>query len=244
MNMKNRGGKAPPPPYLCRRSFEADESNVLVLGLHPEKYASLGNIVHRQIIDCVPIDDYSSADKTLKRLDSFDWLVFTSANGIKFFFQRLNALGLDARALAGLKIAVMGKTSAEALGSFGVLPDLVPETESSAGLLEKFKAIGVKNKKFLLPQSRLASAELPDGLTEMGASVEQLTIYDTVEIDPGPIDFTHIDRILFTSGSTIRAFVKRYGRLAPHIECLCLGPPSQAEAKKLGIDAKIFNKND
>jgi uroporphyrinogen III methyltransferase/synthase len=218
--------------------------NVLVIGLHPEKYSSLGNIVHRQIIDCVPIDDYSTIDKTLKRLDNFDWLVFTSANGIKFFFQRLNALGLDARALAGLKIAVMGKTSAESLESFGVLADLVPETESSAGLLEKFKEIDVKNKKFLLPQSRLASAELPDGLADMGARVEQLTIYDTIEIDPGPIDFAHIDRILFTSGSTIRAFVKRYGRPAPHIECLCLGPPSQAEAKKLGIDAIIFNKND
>jgi uroporphyrinogen-III synthase len=69
-------------------------------------------------------------------------------------------------------------------------------------------------------------------------------IYDTVEIDPGPIDFAHIDRILFTSGSTIRAFVKRYGKPESRIECLCLGPPSQAEAKKLGIDAKIYNKND
>jgi uroporphyrinogen III methyltransferase/synthase len=218
--------------------------SVLVLGMHPEKYTSLGNIVHRQIIDCVPVDDYSFADNALKHLDNFDWLVFTSANGIKFFFQRLNALGLDARALAGLKIAVMGKTSAETLADFGVLPDLVPETESSAALLEKFRTIGVKNTKFLLPQSQLASTELPDGLTEMGAHIEQLTIYDTIEIDPGPIDFAHIDQILFTSGSTIRAFVKRYGRPAGHIECLCLGLPSQSEAKKLGIDAIIINKND
>ncbi len=218
----------------------AKEPRMLVLGMHPEKYKHLGNIVHRQIIDCMPLDDYSHADQTLKHLDAFDWLVFTSVNGVRFFFKRLNTLGSDARTLASVKIATIGKTTAESLAEFGIVADMVPATESSAGLLEKFSSIDIKNKKFLLPQSDIASAELPDGLLDMGAEIEKLTIYKTVEIAPPDVDFDYIDQILFTSGSTVRAFVKKFGPPPPHIKVYALGPPTQAEAKKHKIDAEVL----
>ncbi len=214
---------------------------ILVLGMHPEKYKHLGSIVHRQIIDCVPLDDYSHADQTLKHLDAFDWIVFTSTNGIRFFFKRLNALGSDARALAPTRVATIGKTTAESLAEFGIVADMVPDTESSAGLLEKFIAIGVKNNKILLPQSDIASAELPNGLVNMTAEIEKLTIYKTIEIEPPDVDLDHIDQILFTSGSTVRAFVKRFGSPPPHIKVYCLGPPTQAEAKKHNIHADVLS---
>jgi uroporphyrinogen III methyltransferase/synthase len=209
--------------------------------MHPEKYKHLGSVVHRQIINCVPLEDYSRADQILKHLDTFDWLVFTSANGVRFFFKRLNALGSDARALASVKVATIGKTTAESLTEFGIVADMVPDTESSAGLLEKFSSIGVKNKKFLLPQSAIASAELPDGLVDMGAEIEKLTIYKTIEVDPADVDFDHIDQILFTSGSTVRAFIKRFGPPPPHTKVYCLGPPTQGEAKKHNIDAEVLS---
>ena len=239
----------PPSVFIVGRVVELQEKlnwfakkpRLLVLGMHPEKYKHLGNVVHRRIIDCVPIEDYSHADAVLKRLDTFDWLIFTSANGIKFFFQRLCAIGYDARALAPVKIAVIGKTSAETLTEFGITADICPDTESSAGLLEKFSDIGVKGKKVLLPQSEIASPELPDGLVDMGAAVEKVTIYKTVEIDPPDVDFDHIDRILFTSGSTIRAFIKKFGSVPPHIKAYCLGPPTLAEAKKHNIDAELLS---
>jgi len=212
---------------------------ILVLGMHPEKYTHLGTIVHRPMIDCVGLEDYSQADRLLKRLDTFDWIVFTSANGIKFFFERLNKLKRDARALASTKVAVIGKTSAQALNEFGIVADICPATESSAGLLEKFSRMDVNGRKILLPQSDIASTELPDGLREMGADIEKLPIYKTVDTEPEEVNFDYIDRILFTSGSTVRVFVKRFGSVPPHIKTYCLGLPTQAEAKKHNIDAEL-----
>ncbi|MHC4363261.1 MAG: uroporphyrinogen-III C-methyltransferase, partial [Planctomycetota bacterium] len=199
-----------------------EKPTILVLGMHPEKYKHLGNIIHRPIIDCVPLEDYAQVDSTLRRLNAFGWIVFTSPNGVRFFFQRLHAIGLDARALASAKVAVIGKTSAERLAGSGVVADICPATESSAGLLEEFDSVDVKNKNILLPQSEIASEELPDGLARMGAVVEKLPIYKTVEVDTGEIDFGHIDQILFTSGSTIRAFVRRFGSVPSHIKAYCL----------------------
>jgi uroporphyrinogen III methyltransferase/synthase len=220
----------------------AKKPRIMVLGMHPEKYKHLGNIVHRRIIDCVPIEDYCKVDAVLKHFNTFDWIVFTSANGVRFFFQRLHAINSDTRALASVKVAAIGKTTAESLTEFGILADMYPDTESSAGLLEKFSSIGVKDKKILLPQSEIASHELPDGLVDMGAIIEKLPIYKTIETEPGGIDFDYIDQILFTSGSTVRAFIKKFGQVPPHIKAYCLGPPTLAEAKKHNIDAEVLSQ--
>lgn len=214
--------------------------NVLVLGNHPEKYKYLGNIVHRRIIDCVPIDDYAKADPVLKDITTFDWIVFTSVNGAKYLFERLYAIGKDARTLSNAKIAAIGKTTAKRLKEFGITVDMVPENESSAGLLEEFARLNMKGKRVLLPQSQIASNELHDGLLEMNANIEKITVYKTVEIEPGEIDFDYIDRILFTSGSTVRAFIKKFSAVPPHIKVCCLGPPTLNEAGRHNIDAEIL----
>jgi uroporphyrinogen III methyltransferase/synthase len=216
-----------------------NKPRVLVLGTHPEKYRHLGTIVHRPMVKCVGLEDCSRLDQALERLDAFDWLIFTSANGAKYFFERLRHKGLDARALSSMKIAAIGKTTAQRLTAFGIVADLVPETESSTGLLERFGDLEVKGKKMLLPQAKVASGELSGGLSELGATVEQIAVYQTVEIEPADVDLEHIDKILFTSGSTAQAFVKKFGQVPPHIKAYCLGKPTQASAKKHGIDAEI-----
>ncbi|NIA16721.1 MAG: uroporphyrinogen-III C-methyltransferase, partial [Planctomycetes bacterium] len=135
--------------------------NVLVLGNHRQKYQRLGNIVHRRIIDCVAVDDYTEADLVFSNIGDFDWIVFTSVNGAKYLFERLYATGRDARALSNAHIAAIGKTTANRLKEFGITADMVPENESSAGLLEEFARLDMENKKVLLPQSEIASGELP-----------------------------------------------------------------------------------
>ncbi|MHC4122609.1 MAG: uroporphyrinogen-III C-methyltransferase [Planctomycetota bacterium] len=214
--------------------------NVLVLGNYPQKYRQLGNIVHRRIIDCVPLDDYTGADSTLKNIGTFDWIVFTSPNGAKYLFERLNAMHKDARTLSNAKIAVIGKTTAQKLKEFGITADMVPKNESSAGLLEEFSKLDMKNKKVLLPQSEIASNELPDGLLNMQAVIEKVPIYKTIDRDPGPIDFDYIQKILFTSGSTVQAFVKRFGQVPQHIKSYCLGPATLARAKEHNINAQLL----
>jgi uroporphyrinogen III methyltransferase/synthase len=187
----------------------------------------------------VPIDDYSNADAVLKNIAAFDWIVFTSVNGAKYLFERLSAIGKDARALCNVKIAAIGKTTAERLMEFGISADMVPKDESSAGLLAEFANLDMKNSRVLLPQSNIASKELGDGLLKLGAETEKVVVYKTVETDPGDIDFDYIDRILFTSGSTVRTFIKRFGQVPKNIKSYCLGQPTLNEARKHNINAEI-----
>ncbi|MHC4434404.1 MAG: bifunctional uroporphyrinogen-III C-methyltransferase/uroporphyrinogen-III synthase, partial [Planctomycetota bacterium] len=236
-----------PAIFIVGRVVELNEKlnwfgrkpRVLVLGTHPEKYTHLGTIVHRPMVKCVGLQDCSQLDSALERLETFDWLIFTSANGAKYFFERLARKGLDARALSSMKVAAIGKTTAARLTVFGILADLVPERESSSGLLEEFGKLDMVNKKVLLPQARVSSAELPDGLAKLGAKVDQIAVYETVEIEPADVDLEYIDKILFTSGSTARAFVKKFGQVPAHIKAYCLGKPTQASAKEHGIEAEI-----
>lgn len=213
--------------------------NVLLLGNHPHRYGYLGNIIHRRIIDCVAIDDYTKTDTTLKDIAKFDWIVLTSVNGAKFLFERLYKMGLDARSLTGAKIAVIGKTTAKRLRDYGIVPDMIPTTESSAGLLDEFKKLGMAGKKILLPQSEIASRELPEGLKAINATIEEAPVYKTIEIDPGQIDFDYIDKIMFTSGSTVKAFMNKFKDFPPNTEALALGIPTQKTAQQHGIKAKI-----
>jgi uroporphyrinogen III methyltransferase/synthase len=223
-----------------RLNWFGKKPKVLLLGTHPEKYSHLGTIVHRPIIDCIALEDYSQLNDVLKRLDNFEWLVFTSANGVRFFFDRLHSSGADARSLSPMKVAVIGKTTAKQLLGFGIAADVVPDTESSTGLLEEFANIEMKNKNVLIPQAKVASKELSEGLVKLGAKVDVVPVYQTVEMEPEDVEFEHIDKILFTSGSAVRAFVKKFGKVPPHIRACCLGIPTQAIAKENGIDAEIL----
>jgi uroporphyrinogen III methyltransferase/synthase len=143
-----------------------------------------------------------------------------------------------------VRVAVIGKTTAGELAGFGILADLIPDNESSAGLLEKFGTMEMSGKQVLLPRAKVASRELPDGLTVMGAEVVEVPAYMTVEVEPAGVDFEHIDKILFTSGSTVRAFVKKFGNVPSEVKAYCLGTPTQAEAGKHGISAEILSQSD
>ena len=216
---------------------------ILLLGNHPNRYSHLGVIVHRQIIECVETDDSEQTNQALQNAASHNWIVFTSGNGIRFFFKKLFAVGLDVRIFTKTRFAVIGRASADRLLEFGIKADLTAATESSKGLLEEFSKINVTGLSFLLPQAEVSSTELPDGLSARGADVDKLTVYKTIGTDIDDVDLDYIDHILFTSGSTIRAFVNKFGTVPEHIEPLCLGIPTQTIAKQHNIDAKIVEKD-
>lgn len=213
---------------------------ILLPGTHPEKYRRLGTIIHRPFIKLIPIEDYAAADNVLRNLAPYDWIVFTSTNGVKFFFERLNALGLDSRALHSNKVSAIGSTTAEMLKSFGVLADMQPELESSAGLLGEFDKIGIEGKRILLVKPETGSPVLFDRMTAAGADVETVVVYKNVEIEPEQTDFDYIDQILFTSASTVRAFIKRFKTVPPGPKVYCLGQPTLDEATKQNIRAELL----
>jgi uroporphyrinogen III methyltransferase/synthase len=213
---------------------------ILHLGNHPDRYAHLGTIVHRQIIRCIESENDDQTDAYFKSPPKHNWIVFTSGNGIQFFFKKLYAAGFDARIFANTKFAVIGKASGKRLLEFGIKADLTAATESSKGLLAAFSDIDINRLSILLPQAEISSTELADGLTDRGAAIDKLTVYKTVETEIDDVDLDYIDQILFTSGSTVRAFVNKFGSVPDHIEALCLGTPTQTIAKQNNIDAKII----
>ena len=118
-------------------------------------------------------------------LGQYDWVVFTSANGVDAFFDRgLSPKGLDARALAGLQIAVIGPGTAAALASRGLRADLVPERFVAESLLAAFPAPERTGSRVLLARALAARDVLPDGLTERGFAVDVLPVYRTTSAAP------------------------------------------------------------
>jgi uroporphyrinogen III methyltransferase/synthase len=203
----------------------------------------MGTIVHRQIIECVEMKDTTEITKAIQDAARHDWIVFTSGNGIKFFFKKTYALGLDARVFSKTKFAVIGKASGERLQEFGIKADICAANESSTGVLEAFSNVDVNGLSILLPQAKVSSEELPTGLLNRGARVEKLVVYQTIEKEIDDVNLDYINQVLFTSGSTVKAFVNKFGTLPKHIQALCLGIPTQNTAKQHNIDAVIIDKN-
>ena len=177
------------------------------------RLAELGaEVIQFPTIDIKPLDDSAEVDAAVRGLKGYDWLIFTSANGVKCFWDRLEAQGLDARALASLQDAAIGPATAQAVRAHGVAPDFVPEAyiaESVAkGLIEK----GVDGKKVLLPRAREAREVLPEELRKAGADVRVLPVYETVPAAARRDDVLQrleagtLDVVTFGSSSTVDNF--------------------------------------
>ncbi|MCX7910709.1 MAG: uroporphyrinogen-III C-methyltransferase [Endomicrobia bacterium] len=196
---------------------------VLFTGISNERFFEEGIIFHIPMIEIKPLEDYTQVDKMIEsfKLNNFksknrvDWIVFTSRFGVFYFFERMFKLKLDTRALYGIKIAAIGSSTANKLKEFGIVADIVPKEESSKGLLKEFKKISLNfssKLKVFLPRSDIADKGLTEGLSKLGFEVFPCVIYKNVMPENLPdIDFNFFDEIIFSSPSTIRNFVKRYG---------------------------------
>lgn len=175
-------------------------------------------------------------------LSGFAWLVFTSANGvIAFFDEGLQPRGLDARALAGVKVAAIGPGTAAALAVRGVRADLIPDRFVAESLVESFPTSGGKGDRVLIARAAKARDVLPGGLTSKGYEVEVLTVYRTVVAVPDPADVESVrsgavDCLTFTSSSTVTNFCTLVGKLPePQPLAVCIGPVTADTARSLGI---------
>lgn len=170
----------------------------------------------------------------------YDWLVLTSANGVTAFWERLQAVGLDARVLAGVKLAAIGPATAEALRQRSIVPDLVPKVYTAEGILEAFNRLGsVSGQRFLLARADIARKALTEGLRERGALVEEIASYHTVPLPGGSLP-PAADIVTFTSSSTVQGYVNCLGGRPPaeflqHSRVVCIGPITAATAQELGV---------
>lgn len=194
---------------------------ILFTGISKERFFEEGIIFHIPMIEIKPLSDYTETDNWIKKICEekfFDWIVFTSRFGVYYFFERVFCLEYDTRILKDIKIAAIGTSTANKLKEYGVVADLVPKKECSKGLIEEFKVIIKENKnlkhqiKIFLPRSDLADKGLTEALKKLGFEVYPCVIYRNVMSENLPdIDFNFFDEIIFSSPSTVKNFVSRYG---------------------------------
>jgi uroporphyrinogen III methyltransferase/synthase len=205
-------------------------------------------VINFPVIAIVPPADWSALDNAIGKLGSYHWVIFTSANGVAFFFRRLRELGKDIRELKGVKIATIGPATASAIEILGINVDLVPDEFISEGVVRAFAGHDLQGCRVLLPRAEEARDVIPEGLAEMGAKVDVATAYRTISSDRDPSELSglfekgEVDVITFTSPSTVVNFLKIMGagfRLPPHVKVATIGPVTEAAAKNAGLPVHI-----
>ena len=208
------------------------------------------NVIEAPAIKLLPPESWDDVDGAIGTLDTADWVVFSSANGVDFFMRRLAQLGGDARRFATMKIAVIGPGTAKALAAHGLRADVQPETYVAGALAGAILATGdLRGKKVLLAGPDIASDVLPETLADAGADVTNLAAYRTVpdEFDAAEItalaETGRIDAITFTSASTVEFFVRGVGGdcakiLAGELAAISIGPVTSAALRAHGIDPR------
>lgn len=189
-------------------------------------------------------------DAALARLADYDWVLFTSANAVRAFSDRLGG-GDAVRVLpAALRIAAVGRATADAARSLLRAPELVPHDARAAGLVAALGATA--GQRYLLPQSAIARPELAEGLRAAGATVDVVTAYRTVPVAPvvlgklaGLLHAGALDAITFTSPSTVAGFLDGLAGVGfapelltrlPHRPALCcIGPTTAAAVRERGL---------
>jgi uroporphyrinogen-III synthase len=187
----------------------------------------------------------TQVQQTLARLSTFDWIFFTSANGVRHVFAALEKIHRDARALAGPRIACIGSESASCLAEHGIRADFVPTRYTGRAMVEELsKQKSLAGKKIVLLRSGIAPDDLPRALLQLGAIVTDCPVYtvESQQNDPSgllsQLSNNQIDWITFTSSSTVRSF---FEQISP--DCVresrtriaSIGPETTRQLKNLGF---------
>lgn len=241
-------------------------------GTFSERLRALGaTAVEFPAIRVVPPEDWEPLDNALKRLCEagwYDWLVFTSANGVRICFERLQRLGYDARSIGDVRVAAIGPATAVELAKYGVAVDLVPAEYIAEGiavaLLDDARKLGesLAGKKVLLARAAEARNVLVTELQQAGAIVEVVAAYRTVGVthEDGQgreilrmLETQQLDILTFTSSSTVRNFMQwlmqcnrdvansLLSNVAQHArpKIACIGPITSQTAREFGLDVHI-----
>jgi len=215
-----------------------------------EKIDDLGGEVYSfPTIKIMEPEDFTQIDHKLSEIEEYDWIIFTSVNGVDAFFRRLKTIKRDIRNLKGIKIGAIGTSTGAALEERGIIADYIPEefqAEALAlGLKERIKA----GEKVLLPTADIARKLLGEELTAHGVIVDKIDMYRTI---PGEgdrelllewLNQKEIDIITFASSSTVKNFVKILGSenlsLLNGVKVACIGPVTKGTAEELGLKVDV-----
>lgn len=195
------------------------------------------DVISMPAIEIRGLADYSQLYEAINNLCMYDYLVFTSVNGVTAFFDRLLEIGKDARDLSGVTTVCIGPRTAKELESFHVRCDLIPEKFVAESLLEVFPE-DLSEKRVLIPRALEAREILPEGLRERGAQVDVVPAYQTVSAkDVAPVP-DNVDIAVFTSSSSVDHFLKR-AKLPEGCKVASIGPITADTIREHGLSVDI-----
>ncbi len=212
-----------------------------------------GNPIEFPTIEVIPPEKWDDVDHCASRIMSYDWIIFTSANGVRFFLDRFFALGRDVRDLKGPRICAIGPKTAEVLKALKLRVDFIPPEYRAESIFEGLRGERLKGKRVLIPRVRVARDILPEELRKAGAWVDIVEAYRTVR-PQGQVESVRellakksLEAITFTSSSTVSNFVEMMGtkdakELTSGMAIASIGPITTEKAKNLGIETTIMPK--
>ena len=210
-------------------------------------------VIEFPTIEIVPPLHWGNVDRAMDQLKSYDWIIFTSANGVTFFWQRAKERGKNLRLPSSLKVCAIGPATADRLKKKRVSVRYIPKEFIAESILEGFEKMVIKRKRILLARAKKARDVLPEGLKDLGAEVDVVAVYRTIRPRGGSKKLRRlllegeIDVIAFTSSSTVNHFAellknKDLKKLLKGIAIACIGPVTARTAKEWGLKVRIQPK--
>ena len=201
-------------------------------------------------ISIAPLEDYTALDAAIARLGRYDWLIFTSVNGVRAFAERLAATGHTWASRGLARVAAIGPATAQALAREGVPVDLTPDEYVAEGILEGLGLVA--GQRMLLARADIARRSLAEGLALRGAEVDEIAAYRTVTQPVAPeliqrvLVSDHVDALTFTSSSTVRGLLQGLASagLEPHetlrgVALAAIGPITAATLRENGLEPAL-----
>jgi len=209
-----------------------------------------GDVLEFPTIEIVPPLSWEKLDRAIDRLPSYDWVIFTSVNGVDFFWRRLSERMKKPRISSPLKFCAIGPATARHLQARGVEVDYTPKEFVAEAILQGFEKMAIRGKRILLARVKQARDILPKGLRALGAEVDVVEAYRTIKPRGGARRLKSIlangkvDVITFTSSSTVNHFVELLEKedlkgLLQGIAIACIGPVTAQTAESLGVTVHI-----
>lgn len=213
---------------IKNRNIMNSRPNVLVTGLTADQYQDLGHVIHQPLIEIVPIEMPDDFFKFVRFVHNYKYIIFTSRNSVKHFVEWVRSVGCETNSLNSNIVVSIGQVTTAELRKYGIEPQLVPELDSSRGIVELFRQKGITGEEILIPRSDIALNILPDGLRSLGNNVHTITVYYTQTVKKiEKVDLSNIDIIVFTSPSGVKSFLKHYGEVPYHIQVITRGEQTQ-----------------
>jgi uroporphyrinogen III methyltransferase/synthase len=197
-------------------------------------------------IEIVAPESWDPLDAAVRRIGEYQWIIFTSANGVRFFWERLRAAGRDARSLARCRVAAIGPATADALRAHGIESDVVPAEFKAEGLLAALGAEPMGAMQVLIPRAAAARDVLPAALEQRGATVHVVPAYRTLRSGReakalrDALAARRVDAVTFTSSSTVTNFCQALGEadlpaMLAGTTIACIGPITADTARAQGL---------